>query len=272
MKEKGERGKVFESSLVDLFEKLDQETSKKMSLRIAGLLVLVLSAIPIIVFPASAAALVPIILTTVANAAQIVWDFEGLAELPKDLYPQGWDGSTPAYQTITLKAGVQYKPSMTSFQLTVHVKDSSGGVLPGASVRLDGILKGYADSGGQLTMSGVSKGLHKISASKAGYLDNAVTVNVLEDKSITLTLNRATTKTYSLTAYVRDAKTKKAIAGASVYLDGAYGGITDSAGKIVIKSVAGGTHLVKAIKTGYRDGSKTISVFSNTSVLIYLTR
>ncbi|GAI19248.1 unnamed protein product, partial [marine sediment metagenome] len=85
-------------------------------------------------------------------------------------------------------------------------------------------------------------------------------------KAITIT---AITRTHTITVRVEGSGP---IAGASVYFDGAYVGLTDSAGSITITDVSAGSHTIEARKDGYSPDSATISVPETTSVTLTLTR
>jgi len=76
---------------------------------------------------------------------------------------------------------------------------------------------------------------------------------------------------YALTVYVKDAYTRKAVAGASVYLDSVFAGITDSRGAVVIQRVYAGWHYVGVTKyTGYIPYWRTVKISADTFT-VYLT-
>jgi hypothetical protein len=139
-----------------------------------------------------------------------------------------------------------------------------------ASVYIDEKLAGNTDDQGSLVISEVSKGTHKIKVTKSGYLDEVRIVGVSGSISVTVALKSAQAKSCALTIYVRDMKTKKAVTGAAVYLDGINKGITDSQGRFTIVDVPAGLHTIKASKEGLRDASRSVYVRSSFSVWIYL--
>ncbi|GAI88516.1 unnamed protein product, partial [marine sediment metagenome] len=137
--------------------------------------------------------------------------------------------------------------------------------IEGAEVLIDGDSVGFTDTTGSLTIPEVATGSHTIEARKEGYSPDSATVSVPETTSVTLTLTRLV---YTITVTVTGSGP---IAGASVYFDGAYVGITDSAGSITITDVAVGSHTIRAEKSGYSPDEKTISVPETTSVTLALT-
>jgi hypothetical protein len=77
---------------------------------------------------------------------------------------------------------------------------------------------------------------------------------------------------YSVTIYAYDATSRKAIAGASVYLDGKLVGTTDSRGSVVLKGIYPGAHALKIHKDGYVDYVTTISLSGSSTFRAYLNR
>jgi hypothetical protein len=58
---------------------------------------------------------------------------------------------------------------------------------------------------------------------------------------------------------------------AQVYLDGNYTGFTNSSGMLLLQNVPTGSHLLKAVKTGYDDALKAVYVSRGTNVDITMT-
>ena len=70
---------------------------------------------------------------------------------------------------------------------------------------------------------------------------------------------------YALTVYVKDTYTGRAVAGASVYLDSVFAGITDSRGAVVIQRVYAGWHYLGVRKyPTYIPYWRTVNIRANT--------
>jgi len=70
---------------------------------------------------------------------------------------------------------------------------------------------------------------------------------------------------YTLTLYVKNARTGKAVAGASVYLDSTLAGTTNSRGVVVIKKVPAGWHYLGVTKySGYLPYWATVYISAST--------
>ena len=89
---------------------------------------------------------------------------------------------TTSTSTITVTSS-----SSALFTLTVNVRSSSSPVY-GASVNLDGILKGTTNSQGRLIISGVTAGSHTVTVTKTGFRTASQAVYVAADTSTTITL------------------------------------------------------------------------------------
>jgi len=111
--------------------------------------------------------------------------------------------SKTGYQTVTQQAYVSGNMSVTSrlsggqptptgYTVAVNVRDSStGAVVAGATVYLDGIRKGTTDYLGRLTITGVARGSHTIGVSKTGYGAATQQVYVARSTSLTILLPRS---------------------------------------------------------------------------------
>jgi hypothetical protein len=76
---------------------------------------------------------------------------------------------------------------------------------------------------------------------------------------------------YTLRVYVKDARTRRPVAGASFYLDSSFAGTTDSRGVVVIPKVYAGWHYLGITKyAGYLPYWATVSVRTSTFT-VYLT-
>lgn len=75
---------------------------------------------------------------------------------------------------------------------------------------------------------------------------------------------------YMLTVYVKDSRTRKPLAGASVLLDSMAVGQTDASGMLAIADVSAGSHQLAVSKNGYNQSTKTINLRRSMSVTIYL--
>jgi hypothetical protein len=182
---------------------------------------------------------------------------------------------------MTVAGSGSLKASFASPQVTVKSK-SVLGTLSGAKITVDS--KSYSTPF-SLTLSGS----HKFTApSKVTVAGVSYTFVRWEDESGTALSASAgfsysiqSSKTfyavynppqYSLTAYAYDARTRKALVGASVYLDGNLFGTTNSAGYLVLKGVYAGAHAVTIHKDGYVDYTTTIKLSGSTTLRAYLTR
>jgi predicted glutamine amidotransferase len=77
---------------------------------------------------------------------------------------------------------------------------------------------------------------------------------------------------YSVTTLVQDSSTGRSVSSASVHLDGAYMGTADGYGRVLLQAVTPGSHALTVTKTGYYDGSASISVSSDMTVTVRLKR
>lgn len=77
---------------------------------------------------------------------------------------------------------------------------------------------------------------------------------------------------YLVTVLVKDSSTGRTISNANVYLDNVYMGTTNNIGKLVLQTVAPGSHSLKVTKTGYNDSSTTINVASEATITVRLKK
>ncbi|WP_332449293.1 PEGA domain-containing protein [Methanoculleus sp.] len=122
----------------------------------------------------------------------------------------------------------------------------------GANVYLDGALKGLTPSAGVYTISNVAVGSHTIRVAMDGYLDYTTSVEVsgATTSHVTATLRPGQGSTTGFIAVTSSP------AGADVYIDNAYKGITP----LNVDGVAAGTHAVRVALAGYSDWSTSVQV------------
>jgi hypothetical protein len=212
-----------------------------------------------------------------------------VANPPSGYLFAGWTASgtsvdnpsaSDTYMTVTGSGSL--KASFALPQVTVKSKSVLGTEFSGAKITVDSTSYSTPFS---LTLSGS----HKFTApSKVTVAGVSYTFARWEDESGTALSTSAgfsysiqSSKTfyaiynppqYSLTAYAYDAKSRRALVGASVYLDGNLFGTTNSAGYLVLKGVYAGAHTVKIHKDGYVDYTTTINLSGSTTLRAYLTR
>ncbi len=127
---------------------------------------------------------------------------------------------------------------------------------PGASVYLDGILRGKTP----LTIS-TNPGTHNLKISLSGYKTIVTTFS--------LGAGQRKTMSYTLQRVVQygTLKIDSNPQGAKVYIDGTYKGATP----LSISSVRAGTHEVKVIKSGYQTWRENVYVGPNDIARVYAT-
>jgi hypothetical protein len=95
------------------------------------------------------------------------------------------------------------------------------------------------------------------------------TANLQSSKTLTVVYAKPS---YTLTVRAVDGRTYRAIAGATVTLDGVQVGTTDSYGRLVIQGVSAGSHHLVISKAGYKDYTATINIASNRTLTATLSR
>ena len=173
------------------------------------------------------------------------------------------EGYSPDSATVSV-------PETTSVTLTLALityKVVVVTILPGASIYVDGNYVGETKLGptfiAMLTVE-TPPGTHEFKATRSGFRDAVRTVDVTSDMTVELIQEPLT---YTVTVRVEGSGP---IAGASIYFDDSYVGLTNSAGNITITDVTAGSHTIKASKSGYESASATISVPETTSVTLTL--
>lgn len=134
-----------------------------------------------------------------------------------------------------------------------------------ATLILDGVETPAWRSGNSFEIVDVPSGYHTLTTKYSGYGDWSWEGDVTSDISLDI---RFTPLLYTVTVSVQGSGP---IASASIYFDGAYVGLTDSAGSITITDVTAGSHTIRAEKADYSPDEKTISVPETTSVTLTLT-
>jgi len=176
------------------------------------------------------------------------------------------NGYTPNTQTINVYAGqtaayyptLQQSPQPPRNTGTVYVKSSPSG----AQVYVDGTYNGVTP----ITLT-LYPGNHNIVLKQPGYNDWSTSVYVTAGSSQTISP--------SLTpAIFGSISIGSAPAGASVFLDSAYQGITNPSGGLTLNNIPSGSHIVKLTASGYNDWLETVYVKpnANTYVPVLMTR
>lgn len=183
-------------------------------------------------------------------------------------------GSLKAYLT-----GVQ-PPPRASGQVTVGAKTTFGDDFPGVKVKVD--KKTYSTPF-SLTLKGAHTFTAPSKVRKFTFLrwEDASGALVSSARSFTSSIQSDTAfyaiydpPRVSITFTVTDATTRKAIAGASVNIDGVASASTSTTGpygKIVIREVYAGTYHFTIRADGYNTLEKTISISKNTKQKVTLT-
>ncbi len=158
------------------------------------------------------------------------------------------------------KSTVTVSPGVTSYvnaQMS-PIPDQNPGYISvsssptGASVSVDGVYQGQTSATQALVVSGVTPGTHTVALSLSGYQDYSTSVAV--QSSTTTPVSAAMTPlppgpTGSISV-------SSSPAGADIYLDNAYKGITP----LTLTDVSPGSHTVKVQVSGYQDWSDSVQV------------
>ncbi len=188
-------------------------------------------------------------------------NFQGYAPLSiPDLYPGTYSmkatlsGYTPDTAIINVYAGqtATYYPVLSLSPQprqtgTVYVTSNPNY----ASVSVDGTYYGKTP----LTLS-LYPGSHKIAISLAGYNDYTTYVGVTagQSQNLPVTLSTANFGSFTLTS----------VPGATVYMDSAVVGTTNSAGNFRQTGITSGNHLFKVTASGYNDWLNTVYIEAST--------
>jgi len=175
------------------------------------------------------------------------------------------NGYSPDTQLINVYAGqtasyyptLQPSPPPPRSTGTVYVKSSPGG----SQVFADGSYNGLTP----VTLT-LYPGNHNIVLKQSGYNDWSTTVYVTAGSS--QTINPGLTP-----AIFGSISIGSAPAGASVYMDSTYQGVTNPSGGFTLNNVPSGSHILKLTASGYNDWIETayVNPNANTYVPIVMT-
>lgn len=133
---------------------------------------------------------------------------------------------------------------------------------PECEVYLDGKPQGQTDATGRLVIPDVPPGQHTIRLLHEGYLEWRRDVDVRSSMPITAQLTPIPLVTLTVSA----------LPGSKVYLDTRPVGTTDANGQAVIPNVQQGSHQVRVSREGYEDWVQTITLDSDLTLPVALTR
>ncbi|RXE56198.1 hypothetical protein ABH15_08595 [Methanoculleus taiwanensis] len=122
----------------------------------------------------------------------------------------------------------------------------------GASVSVDGVYQGQTSATQALVVSGVTAGSHTVTLSLSGYQEYSTSVTV--QSGTTTPINAAMTPLPPGPA--GSISVSSSPAGANVYLDNAYKGVSP----LTLTGVSTGSHVVKVQVSGYQDWSDSVQV------------
>jgi hypothetical protein len=169
-------------------------------------------------------------------------------------------GYSPNTQLVNVYAGqtaayyptLQQSPPPPRSTGTVYVKSSPSG----ANVYVDSNYNGVTP----LTLT-LYPGNHNIVLKQSGYNDWSTTVYVTAGTS--QTINPGLTP-----AIFGSISIGSAPAGASVFLDSAYKGISNPSGSFTLNNVPSGSHILKLTASGYNDWIETVYVNPNANTYV----
>ncbi|MEI7649626.1 MAG: PEGA domain-containing protein [Methanomicrobiales archaeon] len=170
------------------------------------------------------------------------------------------NGYTPDTQLIYVYSGqtasyyptLQQSPTPPRSTGTVYARSSPSG----AQVIVDGTYNGVTP----MTLT-LYPGNHNIVLKLSGYNDWSTTVYVTAGSS--QTINPSLT-----TAIFGSLSIGSAPAGASVFIDSAYQGITNPSGGLTLNNIQSGSHILKVTASGYNDWIETVYVKPNTNTYV----
>lgn len=161
--------------------------------------------------------------------------------------------------------GLENNP-LPNYTIIFTVKSTDNSAISGAQIIIAGSTI-TTDSNGNASIM-LPKGSFFYSVTKDGYNFHTDNIELTGDVSVTVTL---TPETYTVTVFVMDATTNKAISGATLSGIGS-GGVTDQSGKFTFTDVVAQNYTLQASASGYMDASKDIIVNNNQQVNITLSR
>jgi hypothetical protein len=185
-----------------------------------------------------------------------------LPNLPPGTYSMkaSISGYTPDTQLINVYAGqtasyyptLQLSPPPPRSTGTVYVKSSPSG----SQVYADGTYYGLTP----VTLT-LYPGNHNIVLKQSGYNDWSTTVYVTAGSSQTINPSL-------ISAIFGSISIGSAPAGASVYMDSAYQGVTNPSGGFSLNNIPSGSHIIKLTASGYNDWIETVYVKPNTNTYV----
>lgn len=170
------------------------------------------------------------------------------------------NGYTPDSQTIYVYSGqtasyyptLQPSPPPPRSTGTVYAKSSPSG----AQVYMDGSYYGLTP----MTLT-LYPGNHNLVFKLSGYNDWSTTIYV--SAGSTQTVNPTLTP-----AIFGSISIGSAPAGASVYMDSNYQGITNPSGALTLNNIPSGNHIIKLTASGYNDWIESVYVKPNTNTYV----
>ena len=200
-------------------------------------------------------------------------NFYGYSPITIPNLPQGTysmkamlNGYTPDSRMVSVYAGqtasyyptLQPSPPTPRSTGTVYAKSSPAG----SQVYMDGTYNGLTP----MTLT-LYPGNHNIVFKLSGYNDWSTSVYVTSGS--TQTVNPGLTP-----AIFGSVSLGSAPAGASVFMDSSYQGITNPSGGLTLNNIPSGSHIIKLTATGYNDWIETVYVKpnANTYAPVSMTR
>ena len=158
-------------------------------------------------------------------------------------------GYSSVSRTVTVSAGSTTQVSVTLSQIPQDTGSIYMVTTPqGANAYVDGVYYGITPA----LATGLTVGNHEVKLSRAGFKEWVGTVNVVSGSTttVTQTLHTGTvTPTPTKTPETGTVAVSSSPAGAQVYIDNAYEGITP----VTIPSIAAGNHTILIQMAGYAD-------------------
>jgi hypothetical protein len=190
--------------------------------------------------------------------------------------PSGSD----TYMTVSGTGSLKARFGLS--QVTVKSKSTLGAEFSGAKITVDRkyymtpfslTLQGKHSftAPSSVTVSGVSYKFARWEDESGNTLSTRTSLSYTVQSSKTLYAVYSPPQ-YSVTVYGYDATTRKALSGATVYLDGNLVGTTSSRGYFVVEGVYPGAHTFTIRMSGYLDYTTTITVSRSTTLKAYVTR
>ena len=156
---------------------------------------------------------------------------------------------------------------LTPGSITGSVTDAKdGSAISGAQVSA-GTRTATTDASGNYTIANVPPGNYQVVASKEGYQNSSLTVNVVSGSTAVANFSLSQIiLSGNITGSVTDAKGGSAIVGATVS-DGTRTATTDASGNYTIANVPPDNYQVVASKEGYQSSSLTVNVVSGSTAV-----